>query len=71
MERNCNFSLIQRNIQSRNNENKFAEKLAEDLKLIKSAKELFVNANKSRNIYKLDEAVYKKYKPIIIYIYNL
>ena len=33
MERNCNFSLIQRNIQSRNNENKFAEKLAEDLKL--------------------------------------
>ena len=71
MERNCNFSLIQRNIQSRNNENKFAEKLEEDLKLIKSAKELFVNANKSRNIYKLDEAVYKKYKPIIIYIYNL
>ena len=71
MERNWNFSLIQRNIQSRNNENKFAEKLAEDLKLIKSAKELFVNANKSRNIYKLDEAVYKKYKPIIIYIYNL
>ena len=71
MERNCNFSLIQRNIQSRNNENKFAEKLAEDLKLIKSAKELFVNANKSRNIYKLDEAVYKKYKPMIIYIYNL
>ena len=71
MERNCNFSLIQRNIQSRNNENKFAEKLEEDLKLIKSAKELFVNANKSRNIYKLDEAVYKKYKPMIIYIYNL
>ena len=71
MERNCNFSLIQRNIQSRNNENKFAEELEEDLKLIKSAKELFVNANKSRNIYKLDEAVYKKYKPIIIYIYNL
>ena len=71
MERNWNFSLIQRNIQSRNNENKFAEKLEEDLKLIKSAKELFVNANKSRNIYKLDEAVYKKYKPIIIYIYNL
>ena len=71
MERNWNFSLIQRNIQSRNNENKFAEKLEEDLKLIKSAKELFVNANKSRNIYKLDEAVYKKYKPMIIYIYNL
>ena len=71
MERNCNFSLIQRNIQSRNNENKFAERLEEDLKLIKSAKELFVNANKSRNIYKLDEAVYKKYKPMIIYIYNL
>ena len=71
MERNCNFSLIQRNIQSRNNENKLAEKLEEDLKLIKSAKELFVNANKSRNIYKLDEAVYKKYKPMIIYIYNL
>ena len=71
MERNWNFSLIQRNIQSRNNENKFAEKLQEDLKLIKSAKELFVNANKSRNIYKLDEVVYKKYKPIIIYIYNL
>ena len=71
MERNWNFSLIQRNIQSRNNENKFADKLEEDLKLIKSAKELFVNANKSRNIYKLDEAVYKKYKPIIIYIYNL
>ena len=71
MERNCNFSLIQRNIQSRNNENKFAEKLAEDLKLIKSAKELFVNANKSRNIYKLDEAVYKEYKSMIIYIYNL
>ena len=71
MERNWNFSLIQRNIQSRNNENKFAEKLEKDLKLIKSAKELFVNANKSRNIYKLDEAVYKKYKPIIIYIYNL
>ena len=71
MERNWNFSLIQRNIQSRNNENKFAERLEEDLKLIKSAKELFVNANKSRNIYKLDEAVYKKYKPMIIYIYNL
>ena len=71
MERNCNFSLIQRNIQSSNNENKFAERLEEDLKLIKSAKELFVNANKSRNIYKLDEAVYKKYKPMIIYIYNL
>ena len=71
MERNCNFSLIQRNIQSRNNENKFAERLEEDLKLIKSAKELFVNVNKSRNIYKLDEAVYKKYKPMIIYIYNL
>ena len=71
MERNWNFSLIQRNIQSRNNENKFAERLEEDLKLIKSAKELFVNVNKSRNIYKLDEAVYKKYKPMIIYIYNL
>ena len=71
MERNCNFSLIQRNIQSSNNENKFAERLEEDLKLIKSAKELFVNANKSRKIYELDEAVYKKYKPIIIYIYNL
>ena len=35
--------------------------LADDVKVIKSPKELFINADKSRNIYKLDEAVYKKY----------
>ena len=50
-----------RNIQYRNIKNKFAKKLADNVKVIKSAKELFINADKSRNIYKLDEAVYKKY----------
>ena len=55
------LKLMIRNIQYRNIKNKFAKKLAEDVKLIKHAKELFVNADKSRNICKLDEAVYKKY----------
>ena len=50
-----------RNIQYRNIKNKFPKKLGDDVKVINSAKELFVNADKSRNIYKLDEAVHKKY----------
>ena len=55
------LKLMIRNIQYKNIKKKFSNKLADDVKLIKSAKELFVNAHKSRNIYKLDEAVYKKY----------
>ena len=42
--------LMIRNIQYRNIKNKFAKKLADDAKVIKSAKELFLNADKSRNI---------------------
>ena len=52
-----------RNIPYRINKNKLKskKKLADDAKLLKSAKELFVNDDKLRNIYKLDEAVCKKY----------
>ena len=33
----------------------------EDVKTIKSTKELLINADKSSNIYKMDKDTYKKY----------
>ena len=41
--------------------NNFLSKLKEDVKVINNTKELLVNADKSTNIYKMNEDVYNKY----------
>ena len=37
------------------------QKIAGDIKLIKNTKEMLINADKSRNIYKVSRENYKKY----------
>ena len=53
--------LIIKNLKYRNIKNEFSEKLADDIKLIKGTKEMLINADKSRNIYKVSRENYKKY----------
>ena len=53
--------LMIKNLKYRNVENEFSKKLAGDIKLIKNSKEMLINADKSRNIYKVSRENYKKY----------
>ena len=53
--------LMIKNLEYRNIKNEFLKKLADDIKLIKSTKEMLINADKSRNIYKVSCENYKKY----------
>ena len=53
--------LMIKNLEYRNIKNEFSKKLADDIKLIKSTKEMLINADKSRNIYKVSCENYKKY----------
>ena len=53
--------LMIKNLEYRNTKNEFSEKLADDIKLIKSTKEMLINADKSRNIYKVSCENYEKY----------
>ena len=55
------FRLMIKNLEYRNIKNEFSKKLADDIKLIKSTKEMLINADKSRNIYKVSCENYKKY----------
>ena len=53
--------LMIKNLEYREVKNSFSKKLANDVKLIKNTKELLVNADKSRNIYKISDENYRKY----------
>ena len=53
--------LMIKSIEYREVKNSFSKKLANDVKLIKNTKELLVNADKSRNIYKISDENYRKY----------
>ena len=41
--------------------NEFSKKLTDDIKLIKNTKDMIINVDKSRNIYKVSSENYKKY----------
>ena len=49
------------NIEFRSVRNNFLSKLKEDVKVINNTKQLFVNAGKSTNIYKMNKDIYSKY----------
>ena len=53
--------LMIKNLEYRNIKNEFSKKLADDIKLIKGTKEMLINADKSRNIYKVSCENYEKY----------
>ena len=53
--------LMIKNLEYREVKNSFSKKLANDVKLVKNTKELLVNADKSRNIYKISDENYRKY----------
>lgn len=53
------FNMI-RNIQFRATSNEFQNNLKKDVKTILSSDKVFVNADKSRNIYKMDPKDYRK-----------
>ena len=53
--------LIVKDIQFRKMNKYFQQKLKEDIKNIKSINKVFVPADKSRNIYKLENDQYRKF----------
>ena len=53
--------LMIKNLEYREVKYSFSKRLANDLKLIKNAKELLVNVDKSQNIYKISDENYRKY----------
>ena len=55
------FGLMIKNLEYRDVKNEFSKKLVDDIKLIKNTKEILVDADKSRNIYKVSDENYKKY----------
>ena len=48
-----------KNLEYRNIKNEFSKKLVDDIKLIKSTTEMLINADKSRNIYKVSKTYNK------------
>ena len=61
--------LMIKNIEFRNVKNYFQEKLKEDINEIKTSDKVFVAADKSRHIYKMDKQHIYIYVYIYIYIY--
>ena len=53
--------LLVKNIEFRNINNNFQKNLNDDIKRINTTEKVLVKADKSRNIYQLDENDYKKY----------
>ena len=53
--------LMIKNFEYRDVKNPFSKKLADNRKLIKNTKEMLINADKSRNIYKVSDENSKKY----------
>ena len=55
-----NLLMMIHNVEFQPVKNRFLSKLMEDVKTIKSTKELLINADKSSNIYKMDQDTYKE-----------
>ena len=53
--------MMVQNIEFRPVRNNFLSKLKDDVKVINNTKEIFVNADKSTNIYKMNKNAYNKY----------
>ena len=53
--------MMVQNIEFRPVRNNFLSKLKDDIKVINNTKEIFVNADKSTNIYKMNKNAYNKY----------
>ena len=51
--------LVIRNLEYRNVNSEFSKELVDDIKLIKNAKKMLINADKSRNIYRVTPEKYK------------
>ena len=52
---------MMKNLECRKIKNEFPKKSADDIKLIKGIKKMLINADKSRNTYKVSRENYKKY----------
>ena len=53
--------LMIKQLEYRDVKNEFLKKLTDDIKLFKNTKNMLINADKSRNIYKVSSENYKKY----------
>ena len=51
--------LMRKNLEYRDAKNEFSKKLMDNIKLIKNTKEMLINADKSRNIYKVSAENHK------------